>query len=206
MPTSVMWTLGHMHHEQDFYWLKYEFDGKKWFPPHLVMCKTSWWKSGPNNRTWFTSCGWGLCVGLLAHNHIHTYKTKFPFNQIKRHKNNQPYNLQKWQMESVISFETIPSMSKVIFYCQLFYILLRGKIFKGIPLHCSLHIPLFTLQRLKTRTWGMYAISIATLFWSPCLNPFFHTKSALKKGDFAWFGSRWIGIMEFTPCFKLLKE
>jgi hypothetical protein len=27
MPTSMMWTLGHMHHEQDLHWLEYEFDG-----------------------------------------------------------------------------------------------------------------------------------------------------------------------------------
>jgi hypothetical protein len=86
MSTFMMWTLGHMHREHDFHWLEYESDGKKWFPPHLAMFKTSWWKSGPNNYTWLTSCGQGLYNGLSAHNHIHTYKTKFPFNQIKRHK------------------------------------------------------------------------------------------------------------------------
>jgi hypothetical protein len=43
MSTSVMWTLGHMHHEKDLHWLECESDGKKWFPPHLAMYKSSWW-------------------------------------------------------------------------------------------------------------------------------------------------------------------
>ncbi len=75
MLTFVMWTLGHMHYEHGLHWPECESNGNKWFPPHLAMCKATWWKSGPNNRTWLTSCGWSLHGGLLAHNHIHTYKT-----------------------------------------------------------------------------------------------------------------------------------
>lgn len=30
-------------------------------------------------------------------------------------------------------------------------------------------------------------MSMATLFWSPCLNPFFHTKSTWEKCDLARF-------------------
>jgi len=53
----------------------------------------------------------------------------------------------------------------------------------------------------------MYVISIATLFWSPCLNPFFHTKSTLKKGDFVGF---WI-LMEYWdngiyPMFSIVEK
>jgi len=39
MPTSMMRTLGHMHREHDLHWPKCEFNGKKCFPPHLVVCK-----------------------------------------------------------------------------------------------------------------------------------------------------------------------
>ncbi len=46
-------------------------------------------------------------------------------------------------------------------------------------------------KNLETRAWGMYAISIATMFWPPCLNPYFQTRSTFEKGDFAKF---WISM------------
>jgi hypothetical protein len=48
----------------------------------------------------------------------------------------------------------------------------------------STHSP---YKNLETQIWGMYAISIATLFWPPCLNPSLHTKTTFKKGDFVEF-------------------
>jgi hypothetical protein len=42
-------------------------------------------------------------------------------------------------------------------------------------------------KNLETWAWGMYVVSIATLFWSPCLNSSFHTNSTFDKGDFAGF-------------------
>jgi hypothetical protein len=89
--------------------------------------------------------------------------------------------------KGLIGFQTIPSMSKVIICGWFFYILLRGQILGDVPFNRNLHIPSFTLQKLKDMSMGMYAISIITLFWPPCLNPSFHTKSTLEKGDFARF-------------------
>jgi hypothetical protein len=89
------------------------------------------------------------------------------------------------QWKGFIGFETIPSMFKVILYCWCFYIFLRGQILGDVPLNHNLHIPSFTLQNLETRAWGMYEVS--TLFWPPCLNPSFHTKSIFEKGDFVEF-------------------
>jgi hypothetical protein len=91
----------------------------------------------------------------------------------------------KWK--GFISFEIIPSMSGVILYHQIFNILLRGQFFGNVPFDHSLHIPSFTLQKLKDTSMGDYAVSIATLFWPPCFNPSFHTKSTFENGDFVKF-------------------
>ncbi len=86
-----------------------------------------------------------------------------------------------------IGFETILSMYNVIFHHWIFYIFLKGQIFGGVPLNHNLHIPSFTLQKLRNTSMGMYAVTIATLFWPPSLNPSFHTKSTFEKGDFVEF-------------------
>jgi hypothetical protein len=69
--------------------------------------------------------------------------------ELKDTKTTNPITCKTDQWKMFISFETIPNMSKVIFYCQLFYILLRGQFLRGVPLDRTLHIPLFTLQKLK---------------------------------------------------------
>jgi hypothetical protein len=53
-----------------------------------------------------------------------------------------------------ISFETIPSMSEVIISRQFFYILLRGQILGNVPLNRNLHIPSFTLEKLRDMSMG----------------------------------------------------
>jgi len=141
-----MWTLGHMHHEQNLHWPECESDGKKWFPSHLAMCKASWWKSGPNNCAWLTS--WWKCVFVVVFQPITTFiPTKHNFHSIKS-KNTRMTNFRtckndRWK--GFISFETVPSMSKVIFYRWVFYIFLRGQILGDVPFDHSLHIPLFML-------------------------------------------------------------
>jgi hypothetical protein len=97
-------------------------------------------------------------------------------------------------------------MAKVIFYRWFFNILLKGQIFGDVPFDHSLHIPCSPCKNLETRTWRMYAVSIATLLWPACLNPSFHTKSTFKKGDYANF---WI-LMDWDngvhPMLWTLKE
>ncbi len=53
-----------------------------------------------------------------------------------------------------IGFETIPNMSEVILYCWFFYIMLKGQIFGDVPLDRSLHIPSFTLQKIRNTSMG----------------------------------------------------
>jgi hypothetical protein len=53
-----------------------------------------------------------------------------------------------------IGFETIPSMSEVIISRQYFYILLRGQILGNVPLNRNLHIPSFTLEKLRDMSMG----------------------------------------------------
>jgi hypothetical protein len=145
MSTSMMWTLGHMHHEQDLHWLECESDGKKWFPPHLAMYRASWWKSGPINHAWLTSCVW---VFMLVFRPRTTFiPTKHNFHSIKS-KDTRVTNLwtcENDQQKGFIGFETILSMFKVIIYCWVFYIFLRGQILGDVPFNHSLHIPSFTL-------------------------------------------------------------
>ncbi len=151
----LTWTLGHMHCEKDLHWPECESNGKKWLPPHLAMCKASWWKSGLKNRIWLTSCGWGLCGVVLRP--ITTFiPTKHNFHSIKskdtRFTNPRICKNDRWK--GFIGFETIKSMSEMIFYCQFFYIFLKGQIFGDVPLDRSLHIPLFTLQKLRDTNMG----------------------------------------------------
>jgi hypothetical protein len=155
MLTSVMWTLGHMHHEQDLHWLECESDCKKWFPPHLAMCRTSWWKSGPNNCAWLTS--WWKSVFVVVFRLRTTFiPTKHNFHLIKS-KGTKTINFKTYQNDQwkgFIGFQTIASMSEVILYCRFFYIFLKGQILGDVPFYRSLHILLFTLQKLKDTSVG----------------------------------------------------
>ncbi len=56
-----------------------------------------------------------------------------------------PRNLKNDQWIRFIGFEMVPNMFEVIFYRQIFYILLKGKILRYVPLNYSSYIPLFTL-------------------------------------------------------------
>ncbi len=51
----------------------------------------------------------------------------------------------------------------------------------------------------KTPIFLLAAISIATLFWLPCLNPFFHTSPHQRKMALLGFGLEWIEITKFAP-------
>jgi len=82
--------------------------------------------------------------------------TKHNFHSIKskntRVTNPRTCKIDQWK--GFISFETIPSMYEVIFYCRFFYILLRGQILGDVPLDRNLHISSFTLQKLKDTSMG----------------------------------------------------
>jgi hypothetical protein len=82
--------------------------------------------------------------------------TKHSFHSMKS-KDTKATNLRTCkndQWKGFIGFETIPNMSKVIIYCQFFYILLKGQILGDVALDCSLHIPSFTLLKLKDTSMG----------------------------------------------------
>jgi len=127
---------------------------------------------------------WPIITFIHRKHSFHSMKSKDTrATNVKSCKNDQ------WK--GFIGFETIQSMFKVIFYHQFFYILLRDK---SLEISHSTTICISPCSRCKsseTRTWGMYAVSIATLFWSPCLNPSFDTNSTFNKGDFAEF---WISL------------
>ncbi len=125
MSTSMIWTLGHMHYEQDFHWLKCELDDKRWFPSHWVMCKASWWRSGPNNCVWLTSCGWGLHNGPLAHSHIYTYKTYFHWIKSKDMSVTNS-SLQKWLVEKVNQFLDHPKYIQGDYLSSIFAHFVEG--------------------------------------------------------------------------------
>ncbi len=125
MSTSMIWTLGHMHYEQDFHWLKCELDDKRWFPSHWVMCKASWWRSGPNNCVWLTSCGWGLHNGPLAHSHIYTYKTYFHWIKSKDISVTNS-SLQKWLVEKVNQFLDHPKYIQGDYLSSIFAHFVEG--------------------------------------------------------------------------------
>jgi hypothetical protein len=77
--------------------------------------------------------------------------TKHSFHSIKS-KDTRMINLKTCkndQWKGYLGFETILSMSKVIFYLRLFYIFLRGQILGGVPFNLSLYILSFTLQKFK---------------------------------------------------------
>ncbi len=94
----------------------------------------------------------------------------------------------KMSKTQIISCCTIPHMSKVIFDCWHFLFYFCGANYYfwfhsiGVFIsHCS------PSKNFNTLAWGIYAISITTLLWPPCLNPFFHTKSILEKCDLSKF-------------------
>ncbi len=118
-------------------------------------------------------------------------KQSFHSIKSKDTKATNPRTCKHDQWIGFIGFETIPSMSKLIFYHHFFNILLRGKILEMFHSTAICISPCWPYKNSKTWAWGMFAVSIATLFWSPCQNPSFHTKSTFKKGDFAGF---WISM------------
>ncbi len=95
--------------------------------------------------------------------------------------------MQKWPMEKVYRFWNHTKYVQSDFLLLDFYISWGDKFVGYVPLNWSLHILSFTLQKLRNTSMGMYVVSIATLFWPPCLNPSFHTKSTFKKCDFVGF-------------------
>jgi len=165
MLTSVMWTLGHMHHEQDLHWLECESDCKKWFPPHLAMCRTFWWKSGPNNCAWLTS--WWKSVFVVVFQLRTTFiLTKHNFHLIKskgtRATNFKTYQNDQWK--GFIGFQTVQICPRWFFIVKFFTSSWGDKfleMFHLIVICISIYSP---CKNSKTRVWGMYAVSIAYLF------------------------------------------
>jgi hypothetical protein len=76
-----------MQHEQNLHWLECDYDGKADFRHIRSYVKPYDGKVAQTTTFKLIWCGLGLHGGLPAHNHIHTYKTQFPLNQIKGHKN-----------------------------------------------------------------------------------------------------------------------
>jgi len=91
------------------------------------------------------------------------------------------------QWKSFIGFETIPSMSKVIIYCRFFYILLRGQILRDVPLNCSLHIPLFTLQKGRDTSMRDVCGFNYHLVLASMLKPIFSHQVHIRESDFVEF-------------------
>jgi len=134
-----------------------------------------------------TTLDWPHVVGVfvVVFEPITTFRPTKHSSHLIKSKNTRTTNFRtckKDQRKGFIGFETIASMSKVIFYRWLFYIFLNGHIFRDVPFDHNLHIPSFTLQKLRNTSRGIYVVSIAPLFWPPCLNPSFHTKSTFEKG------------------------
>ncbi len=139
MLTSLMWTLGHMHHEQDLHWTEYESNGKNDFH-HIHPCVKL--LDGKVGQT--TDLDWLHVVGVFAvvFLPIITFiPTKYSLHSIKSKdtKMTNSKTLKNYQWKGFIGFETIPSMSKVIVYSQFFNIMLRGQILGDVPLGCNLH-------------------------------------------------------------------
>jgi hypothetical protein len=128
-----------------------------------------------------TSCGWGLCSGFLAHNHIHTYIKKFHSIKSKDTKTTNPRTCKDDQWKGFIGFETIPNMSEVIFYPKFFYILLRGQILGDVAFNYNLHIPLFTLQKLKDTSMGDVCGFNCHLVLASMLKPIFPHQVHIRK-------------------------
>jgi len=143
-----------------------------------------------------TALDWPHLVGVIAMVFwpITTFiPTKLSFHSIKSKdiRMINPKTCKNDQWKGFKGFETIPSMFEAILYHWFFYILLKGNFFGDVPFNHNSHIPSFTLQKFKDMSMGDVCSLIATLFWPPCLNPSFHTKSTFEKGDFARF---WISM------------
>ncbi len=141
-----------------------------------------------------TAFNWLHVVGffvMVLHPMTTFIPTKHSFHLIKSRdtKMINPKTCKNDQWKGFIGFETILSISKAILYHWFFYIFLKEQILGDVAFNCSLFIPLFNLQKIRdTSMGGVNVVSIATLFWPPCLNPYFHTKSTtFKKCDFAKF-------------------
>ncbi len=122
---------------------------------HMWLCVKSF--DGKVDQT--TAFDWPHVVGVfvVVFQPITTFipiKHSFHSIESKDTKATNPitWNIDHWK--GFINFETIPSMSEVLFYCRFFYMLLRGQFFGDVPLDCNLHIPLFTLQKFKDMNMG----------------------------------------------------
>jgi hypothetical protein len=106
-----------------------------------------------------TSFNWFHVVGvfvMVLHPITTFIPTKHSFHLIKSKDTRiiNPKTFKSEQWKGFIGFENIPSMSKVILYHWFFYIFLRERILGDVALDCSLHIPLFTLEKLRDTSMG----------------------------------------------------
>jgi hypothetical protein len=155
------------------------------------MCIAFWLRSGPNDYVlWIMS--WNSHDGLPFHTHIGTYKTYIQSNKVRQ---DHVILDEKWKRKRKIRHELshIPIRLRWFlivgfsaFSCEAKFLCL----FHSNGVYISLHSPSKTYDILP---WGIYATSIATLFWPPCLNTFFHSKLRLEKGDCAelWTWMDW---------------
>jgi len=90
---------------------------------------------------------WSITTFIPIKQSFHSIKSKDT-------RTTNPRTCKNDQWKRFVGFETIPNMSKVIIYYQFFYILLRGQILGNVPLDHSLHIPSFTLQKLRDMSMG----------------------------------------------------
>ncbi len=143
---------------------------------------------------------WSITTFILTKQSFHSLKSKDTrMTNLITCKNNQ------WKR--FIGFETIPSMFEVIFLLLVFFTSCRGdkflELFHLTRVCISPHSP---CRNSKTQAWGMYAVSIATLFWPPTKTHLSTPSPHLRKVTLPGFGFRWIGTMKFNPCFELWKE
>ncbi len=167
------------------------------------MCKASWWKSGPNNYIWLTSCGWGLHDGPLTHNHIHTYRTIFCWIKSKDTRTINP-SLQKWLMENVYK---LPNHTKYVqgdFCHQIFHILLMGQILLYVPFHRSLHPFIHLAKTQRHKHGGCMQFQLPSCFGLHAKSHLSTPSQHLRKVTLLGFW--WIGPMEFAPWLELLKK
>jgi len=90
------------------------------------------------------------------------------------------------QWKGFIGFETIQSMSKVILYHWFFYILLREQIVGDVPLNHSLHIPSFTLQKLRDMNMGDVCSLNCHLVFASMPKPIFSHQVYIRKRWLCW--------------------
>jgi hypothetical protein len=108
--------------------------------------------------------------------------TKHNFHLIKSKDTRMP-NLKTCKNDQwrFIGFKTIPSMSKMTFYRWIFYIFSSGQIFGYVPLNWSLHIPSFTLQKLRDTSMGFVFGFNCHLVLASMFKPIFPHQIHIRK-------------------------